>query len=146
MIPYILLTAMVLVAIAAIVLIHRKNSRLADSTDILRGARERAKQRGLDKAFMDTEPIEDPYDRVYDLQLAMSVTEVDESANGYGMLDDEQKRVIAAIFDSQSQVPSSLTTEATGIIRGARWSQSVFGEDNRIAPIREEDIWSTSRN
>jgi len=123
-----------------------RNKRHTSNKELLAGVRERAEQRKLDRAFMNTAPIEDPYDRSYDLSLAMSATEVDESAIGYGTLDDEQKRVIAAIFDNHVAAPSSLTTAKTGIVQGARWSQSVFGELNQHSPVPDKDIWSTSRN
>lgn len=121
----------------------RSQKSTVSKSNMLAQVRERAEQRKLDRAFMDTEPVEDAYDRSYDLTLAMSAVEVDESANGYGMLDDEQKRIIAAIFEGQSQVPSSFDTRP---VHGARTSHSVFGELNKVAPIPDKDIWSASRN
>jgi len=145
MLPLIVTLSLVAVIAIAIGISYFRNKQ-DRSSNILAAARERAEQRKLDRAFMNTTPIEDPYDRSYDLHLAMSATEVDESAIGYGTLDDEQKRVIAAIFDNHAAAPSSLTTAKTGIVQGSRWSQSVFGELNQIDPIADKDIWSTSRN
>ena len=134
---------MIFLAMAVAMLIWPRMLRRSNPAENIARAKERAAERTNARAFADTEPEEDPYDRAYVLSNAMSVVEVDESANGYGMLDDEQKRVIAAIFDSQSQVPTSLDTRS---IRGARWSQSVYGDHNQIDPIPEKDIWSTTRN
>ena len=141
---FILFAALVLgaVILAAFAILKLRRSA-TPRNDVVAQAKERARQRKLDRQFMDTQPEEDPYDRAYDLSLAMSATEVDESANGYGMLDDEQKRVIAAIFDNHAQVPTSLDTRP---VHGARWSHSVFGELNQLDPIPDKDIWSMSRN
>lgn len=144
MLPAVITLSVLLVIILGI--FYFRNKQHTPDANLLAQVRERAEQRKVDRAFANTTPAEDPYERAYDLSLAMSSTEVDESANGYGMLDEEQKRVIAAIFDGQSQVPSSFTTEANGIVNGSRWSQSVFGELNRVDPIPERDIWATSRN
>jgi len=134
---------MIFLAMAVAMLIWPRMLRRSNPAENIARAKERAAERTNARAFADTEPEEDPYDRAYVLSNAMSAVEVDESANGYGMLDDEQKRVIAAIFDSNAQVPSSLDIRP---VHGARWSQSVFGELNRVEPIPEKDIWSTIRN
>lgn len=142
MLPLIVTLSLVAVIALALGIFYFRNKQNA-SSDVIAQVRERAAQRKLDRAFMNTTPAEDPYDRAYDLSLAMSATEVDESANGYGMLDDEQKRVIAAIFDNHAQVPTSLDTRP---VHGARWTHSVFGELNQLKPIDDKDIWATSRN
>jgi len=145
MFPTIVIIA--LTAVIAIVLaVAYFRNKTSPKEDIMAGVRERAEQRRLDRAFMNTTPIEDPYERVYNLVPDMSGVEVDESANGYGQLSNEQKRVIAAIFDSQSQVPTTLTASKLGVVAGSRWTHSVFGEHNQVEPIRERDIWSNSRN
>lgn len=136
------LTAVIAIVLAISYFRNKTNSK----EDIMAGVRERAEQRRMDRAFMNTTPVEDPYDRIYDLNAAMSVVEVDESASGYGQLDDEQKRVIAAIFDSQSQVPTTLASSKLGVVAGSRWTHSVFGELNQLEPIHERDVWSNSRN
>lgn len=122
------------VLLAVVFLLRPKKSTTID--DVVAQAKDRSQQRKMDREFANTEPAQDPYDRVYELSLAMSAVEVDESANGYGMLDDEQRRVIAAIFDSQSQTPSSLS--AARVIRGARWTHSVFGEDNKVEGVQSK--------
>lgn len=144
MITFIVAVTSLLAVISAIAFSYTRNK--AAKTDIMEGVRERAEQRRLDRAFMNTTPVEDPYERTYDLSSAMSAVEVDESANGYGELSDEQKRVIVAIFDNQAQVPTTLTASKLGIVAGSRWSQSVFGELNQVDPIPEKDVWSNSRN
>lgn len=143
MFPTIILIALAVSALAAVVGIMVLRNKSKSNEDIMAGVRERAEQRRQDRAFMNTTPVEDPYDRTYNLAAAMSAVEVDESANGYGQLDDEQKRVIAAIFDNQAQTASSLSLTST---HGARWNHSVFGDLNTVKPIRDKDIWSNSRN
>ncbi len=138
---------MALTAVIAILLaVSYFRNKTSPKEDIMAGVRERAEQRRMDRAFMNTTPLEDPYERTYDLNAAMSVVEVDESANGYGQLDEEQKRVIAAIFDGRAQVPTTLNSGKLGVVTGSRWTHSVFGELNQVEPIRERDIWSNSRN
>lgn len=146
MFPTIALIGLVAFIPVVMIVIVITNNRTRSSKDIMAGVRERIEQRRLDRAFMNTTPVEDPYERAYDLTAAMSAVEVDESANGYGQLDDEQKRVIAAIFDNRAQTPSTLTSSKLGVVAGSRWTHSVFGELNQIEPIADKDIWSNSRN
>jgi hypothetical protein len=145
MFPTIVIIALTAVIAIVLALAYFRN-KTSPKEDIMAGVRERAEQRRMDRAFMNTTPLEDPYERIYDLNAAMSAVEVDESANGYGQLDEEQKRVIAAIFDSQAQVPTTLTASKLGVVAGSRWTHSVFGELNQLEPLREKDIWSNSRN
>lgn len=133
-------TALIIAAVA--ISYFRNKPSVKDS--VLDGVRERAEQRRLDRAFKNTAPIEDPYNRPYNLAPDMSGLEVDESANGYGQLSEEQKRVIAAIFDNQAQVPS-VFGEKNGVVSGSRWSHNVFGEHNQLKPLTDKDVWSNSR-
>jgi len=120
----------------SLVLRKKRNKR-----DALNAARERAEQRRLDRRFMNTTPVEDAYEKTYSLSDALSATEVNESANGYGPLDKEQKRVIAAIFDNRAQVQSSIDLRP---LHGARWAHSVFGDFNRVAPLADHEVWASS--
>ncbi|HEY6435261.1 MAG TPA: hypothetical protein VIY47_01610 [Ignavibacteriaceae bacterium] len=142
----ILLIGCSVLAVAGVLYLMFANKSAPIESNIVIEAKERSKQRAFERSFFDTEPVENPYDRSYDLSDALTSVEVDESANGYGMLDDEQKRVIAAIFDNQAVVPTTMNAEKNGIVAGSRWSHSVFGELNRVEPINEKDIWASSRN
>lgn len=136
----ILLTTLV-AAVAALVAIRVTRNR-AKAKAIVEAARARAEERNQNRAYMDTEPAEDPYDRVYSLGDAMLTVEVDESANGYGMLSDEQKEIITAIFDSG---PTKVSRIDRTIV-GNKWPGSVFSDLNQVEQIPERDIWSNSRN
>lgn len=94
---------------------------------------------------MDTAPNEDPYNRVYNFSDDMSVVEVDETANGHGILDDEQRRIISTIFDNKAQVASEITTAQTGIVRGARDTYGISSKINQVDRVTENDIWAGSR-
>ena len=131
--------ALLLVCIAlSISLIHRKSR---NKRNTLNTVRQRAEKRRLDRGFKNTSPTEDVYQKTYSLSDALSATEVNESANGYGPLDKEQKRVIAAIFDNKAQVQSSIDLRP---LHGARWAHSVFGDFNRVAPLADHEVWASS--
>ena len=135
-----LLLGAAVITLAVAVNIRRKTAQTRERAE---AAKARAEERMASRAFANTAPSEDPYARPYNLSDAMSVVEVDETANGYGMLSDEQKRIIAAIFDNSAQVPSSLVVD--GVVRDSRWTRSVFGAHNQIDPLSDKDVWSTSR-
>lgn len=136
--------AMVLVGLAIALIAIRVHRKGVEAKANIKEARARAAERKTERAFLDTEPLEDPYDKMYNLKDAMSAVEVDESANGYGLLTDEQKRVISAIFDT-GPVSSKTLTIDDGAGKN-RWPGSVFSELNQVERISEKDIWSNSRN
>jgi hypothetical protein len=107
---------------------------LKPKPDLISAAKERANQRISARPFRDTEPLNDPYDRLYDMTDMMSSVEVDESANGYGMLTDEQKRTIHAIFDNRK----SVSFKKDDIFGGDRWTHSISGELNQLKPINSK--------
>lgn len=99
----------------------------------------RSAERRTERAYLDTEPTEDPYERNYPLNGDTSGIEVNESASGYGTLTNEQKDVISAIFDS-GPVTTKMLIKETGFECGNRWAGSVFGELNKVDPIPRNNI------
>ena len=123
------------IAILMYRLIRSINQR-HETEGLMAQVRNRAEKRQIERAFADTESLNDPWNTSLDLSNAIRATEIDGRMDGYGDLTDEQKETINLIFDGYGMPIKKDESRHSGptamSAAGVPWAHSVFSKDNVV--------------